>query len=88
MTTQNRCGNCAFWGRHPTDPGSTDYPKEFRQCTAIIHGNGHNIPFDDNFQRILTPHKAVAVDGSGYFAALRTKEDFACILFDQFKETT
>lgn len=28
-------------------------------------------------------HKAAVMDGSGYFAALRTREDFGCVLWDQ-----
>ncbi len=85
MTAQNRCGNCAFWGRHPTDPELTDeYPDGFRWCTAVIHGNGDDIPIDGDYERILAPYKAVVTDGSGYSATLRTREDFACILFKQY----
>lgn len=32
-------------------------------------------------ERLLKAEKAVAVDGSGYYAALRTQADFGCVLF-------
>ncbi len=83
MTTQNQCGNCAFLGRHPTDPKMTDqYPDEFRWCTAVIHGNS-----DNRYGRSLDPsYKAIVEDASGYSATLRTREDFACILFQEYVE--
>lgn len=87
----NLCGNCKFWGE-------PDDVNEFRQCQAIPHDIHciHNEDKDfENFSwldeegkeeyRKIKRNKAVVTDGSGYFAAIKTKEDFGCVLFEEKK---
>lgn len=65
-----RCGNCQHW----QDPHKflTSVP-DVRECYAVEHHDPDSHPPADA--------AAFVVDGSGYFAALRTREDFACSLF-------
>lgn len=86
--TDKTCGNCMFWGK----PGETEM---FRQCNGVIHDerSRHNDTEEEwkedwhNQQiRHINSLSAVVVDGSGYFAALKTKEDFGCTLFREAGE--
>lgn len=83
----NRCGDCKFWGKE-----SESVTREFRSCTGIIHdGYDRNaVGKEDLDDRVdielvvnIQSRPAVVVDGSGYFAALKTKEDFGCVLFER-----
>lgn len=89
----NLCGNCKFWGKVGDQPQNG-----FKTCQAVIHGRGGYVfeeqsEFDccvidesDSFikeQIELRQKKALAVDGSGYYAAIKTKDDFGCVLFEQ-----
>lgn len=81
----NRCGDCKFWGRKGEDG-------KFRSCTGVIHdessihdeevGDWMDEEYKESVIRI-NALPAVVVDGSGYFAALKTKEDFGCVLFER-----
>ena len=82
------CGTCKHWGR------SKDAGEVFRPCQAVIHdewsqsGTGVDLDADwlDDEERAeiiaFRKLKAVVVDGSGYLAALRTQEDFGCVLHE------
>jgi hypothetical protein len=84
----NTCGQCKFWGS-PKDNTET-----FKQCMAVIHDD--RCLTDGNYDtdawmsedailerdKIRT-HAAVVQDGSGYRAALRCREDFGCVLFEE-----
>jgi hypothetical protein len=86
---ESRCGACRFWG---SDPG--DEKTKFRPCRAVIHDHESVSSSwresDDNDDPEFRPatydavHKALAVvvDGSGYMATLRCREDFGCVLFE------
>ena len=75
------CGKCKHWG----SPEETH--EEYRSCRAIVHDEGSFTSGDGKYQDVPTTtefratHPAVVVDGSGFFAALRSRADFACILF-------
>lgn len=79
------CRLCRFWG-DDKDKGQT-----FRKCMAI----GHAVTaFDDDFNETLVYREdrapvqgAYVVDGSGYYAALKTAEDFGCASFTLPKVT-
>lgn len=84
----NLCGSCKFWG---TDADK----EKFRQCTKIIHDEDRASDNEwdsvedaeyaaDDPERHAQHHnvlaqKAVTIDGSGYFAALKCREDFGCV---------
>lgn len=78
-----------------------DQVGEWRQCGRFIHDdNGYCKPeaeirleedWDANWDQRQLKHPvrmelAVVQDGSGYFAALKCREDFGCVLFEP-KET-
>lgn len=83
----NTCGTCKHWGkdRLPYFPG-------LHPCRAVIAQHDVEKVSDDNGFDVEPPDgcylakggtpKAVAVDGSGYFAALKTREDFGCVLWE------
>jgi len=76
----NFCKNCKFLGEEidkwDCDEGKT-VMTGFHQCKRI----DHDANWDSN--NTVHPDSAVVVDGSGYFAALRVKEDFGCIYFEE-----
>lgn len=63
-----KCGTCRFW-IHKIDSAWPD----LRQCGAVEF-----VDFDAD----QPAGKAVVVDGSGYHGALKTREDFACSLYE------
>ena len=72
------CGNCKHWGNKEEEKEN----EMFRTCQAVIHDNNG---FTEGFRTDLKfrkAHKAVVLDGSGYFAALRTRDDFGCVLWE------
>lgn len=79
-----RCGNCKFWG------DSWD-KEQFRSCKAIEHDQRDRVtvhdydePDDDDATEkaaFRDTHQAVVQDGSGYRAALLSRDDFGCVLF-------
>jgi hypothetical protein len=83
-----RCGGCRFWGK-PAEAGF-----EFRVCTAVEHDDryladqGQDCDWaEDDEERAekrsyRDAHEAVVEDGSGFHAALRTRDDFGCVLFE------
>lgn len=88
----NTCGTFRYWGA-PTeghDPRPSE--KDFRPCRAVIHDQ-ENMSDDDaldycidderkaELSAIRAATKAVVIDGSGYFAALKTQDSFGCTLW-------
>ena len=73
------CGNCTGWGE--PEEG------EFGFCGGIIHDEwcyvDHGKEWTDDEKTLkeideMKKEPAVLHDGSGYYAALRCKEDFGC----------
>ena len=89
---EQACGTCRHWG----DEGSVE---RFRTCEAVIHdvdGKHASLALDSGWEldaaelaeiEAMRKHLAVVVDGSGYHAALKCREDFGCRLW-QDKPTT
>ena len=75
------CGMCKHWGTR------TETHNEYRSCKAVIHDAESLTGDDDQYQDALVKtefrarHPATVVDGSGFFAALRSRADFGCMLF-------
>lgn len=82
----NLCGTCKFWGCND------DVGERFRQCMRVKHDEcrdtcneedpeDYRVDDPERFERHqkTLAEKAVTVDGSGYFAALRCREDFGCV---------
>lgn len=78
-----KCGDCKFWGK----PNNLEDTGDFRECQGILHDKDKVTTastFEDEDAKLLrSENKAVTVDGSGYFAALRTREDFGCVSFSK-----
>ena len=88
-----RCGQCRFWGE------KDDANQEWRQCQAVPHdedGATDKRPFngkgiepsypDAQGAKEMRENLAVVQDGSGYFAALKCRADFGCVLFEDKQE--
>jgi hypothetical protein len=80
------CGTCRHWG------SEDDGWKRFRKCQEIRHdehgesGDNQKSEFVADDESIFDD-EAVVVDGSGYFAALKTQEDFYCSLWQPLPAT-
>ena len=78
----NTCGTCKFWGDAPDrcDPRG---PKgeEFRPCKRIkMQEIDMEAESDAEWHGVISnPCSAVAVDGSGYYAAIKCRSDFGCV---------
>lgn len=84
----SHCGTCKFWG----NAGDTH---RWRQCQAIIHDDRNLTESfnrveewdwleEDQRQELIQVRdaaKAVCQDGSGYFAAVKCREAFGCVLY-------
>lgn len=76
----NTCGNCKFLGEEIEVWDEVDCKDKltgFHNCQRVCHGN------KDRYGDVTHKDSAIVVDGSGYFAALRVKEDFGCIYFEE-----
>jgi hypothetical protein len=87
-----RCGSCKHWGDH------RDAGEKWRRCLAVIHDVDGTIsetchtPIEERdwlteeqrveLVAIRDTAKVICQDGSGYFAAVRCREDFGCILYE------
>lgn len=84
------CGTCKFWGG-PDDDGkyrqcariehdeSSDTSSYEEWDEDEVKYYQENDPERLARHNAMLAEKAVAVDGSGYFAALRCREDFGCV---------
>lgn len=72
-----KCGSCKYFGKEMTrddfEVDEYDIPSGFHKCERIKHDKNHTLSLKE---------KAVLIDGSGYFAAIRVKEDFGCQLWE------
>ncbi len=88
MSSINRCGTCRFWrGVDALDSWSWN----LRPCGAVLQredvpvvkdADGLDVMDDDGNKTPVVMPKAMAVDGAGYYAALKTAEDFGCVLWE------
>jgi len=74
---EKKCGNCKFFNTTTDDGSCLDVlyigaGPEYKPC-GLLTTNSKEI--DNNLPR------ALPTDASGYFAALRVKEDFGCVEF-------
>jgi hypothetical protein len=73
----NTCGTCRFWGLLPSGASYHDEPSHgFKTCGAVEHESAWD---GEKLDRI----KAHVEDGSDYWAALRCKKDFGCVLWEK-----
>lgn len=81
------CATCKWWGFGHKDCGD-DFPwSELRPCGLIVHRLGYQ-EYDDKGEVIppvMPEARAYVVDGSGYYAALKTASDFGCIKHEEAK---
>lgn len=69
------CGNCRFWDNTDCENYNEKHHEEYEAlgtCTYAIHANG------DNGSSSIKRLTACVIDGSGYFAALRTRHTHGC----------
>ena len=87
----NTCGTCRYWGKLK----DFDFAGIIhRPCTRIIHDSDYDATpvvcewdedeVDEGNKRIdkVRNEPALTQDGSGYHAALRTRDDFGCTLWE------
>lgn len=89
----NTCGTCRHWGSGKKNYGAVSVDDMFKPCGAVIHTDDDNLLFvteSDNSKlseetqaeiAAVRARKAVVVDGSNYYAALKVREDFGCVLW-------
>ena len=80
-----RCGDCKHWGKYDPihevpDDNDWDNVNKFdlRQCGAVPHVDRSLDPPNDTVEG----KRAIVLDGSGFYAALKTADDFGCVLFE------
>ena len=73
------CETCKFWG------DEDDKNNLFRECQAINHQASYD-PYEENSDSALEDQLAITIDGSGYFAAIKTQADFGCVLHESLGE--
>lgn len=73
------CKECRYFGEELIAYEHSDKPTPsgYHPCDYIKHGGGS---VEDLVNREAIENVAV-IDGSGYFAAIRVKEDFGCVNF-------
>lgn len=92
----NRCGSCKFWGLPDESKAKwrscTAVIHDDGDATGMTENEGgYTTPVEERgYMRdarkkelivIRDQHLAVAVDGSGYHAALKTRDSFGCVLY-------
>lgn len=79
------CGSCAYWGAGHEQNSESPAWRRVRPCGAVKHDDSDSYRADGSLSTPLSdPNaKAEVVDGSGYFAALRTRADFGCVLYQE-----
>jgi hypothetical protein len=84
----NRCGTCKFWGGHK----NPDAPYKHHPCERIKHDdmNDTSPPMDWKWGEGGKPDEsaddAVVQDGSGFYAALKTRKSFGCVFHEPLEE--
>jgi hypothetical protein len=78
---EKRCETCRHWG------DKSDGNARFRTCLRIQHDDRGESRLQERSEYVpdaesIFDEPAVTVDGSDYFAALRTKADFCCSLWE------
>jgi len=90
MGDLGRCETCLHW--KAVEPDHAFDKLVMGRCVAIRQREDIIEPaqkIDDwaareaEEERLMLLEKAIAVDGSGYYAAVRTQGSFGCILHDQ-----
>ena len=89
------CGTCAYWGVGNTQRDREE-DTIYRPCGAVVHDEHsyarprYDGPHEDDelYGRpaeeeiaAIRKHLAVVQDGSGFYAALKVREDFGCVLW-------
>lgn len=79
-----RCGTCKFWGSDPADDDIRECDPALwarvRPCAGVKHDADDSGPYPHDLHGST---RAEVVDGSGYYASLRTREDFGCVLWEK-----
>lgn len=74
----NTCGTCKHWGagrnEHEYAGASVSRDDEFKPCGAIIQEDYYD-------EKKIAGKRAFVQDGSGYYAAIKVREDFGCVLW-------
>lgn len=84
----NLCGTCKWWGKGAYGPFGNEEDDDgnelsqsgpWRSCGRIPHTHYQNEPED------VAPEnrRAVTCDGSDFFSAIKTAEDFGCVLHER-----
>lgn len=68
-----QCGSCKYWV--PFSPEDYDDIEVFGTCSKVEH-------YTMKHKELANNWLACVVDGSGYFAELKTKESFGCVLWE------
>lgn len=91
MTEIKHCETCKHWGK-PGEGG-----EDFRTCTAVVHDkrglvnewrsdqlddDGYDPEEKAEILGFRSTHSAIVQDGSGYYAALKPRRDFGCVLHE------
>ena len=88
IPTEGRCSSCSHWSNAERDwafdaviMGSCAAIKQREDIVSPAREIGDWDAREAEEQRLLQAEKAIAVDGSGYYAAIRTAPDFGCVLW-------
>jgi hypothetical protein len=79
-----KCSTCKFWTL-PEQDNNAGWMDGVGTCKAVVpiwHETLHPIPNSHDDDDVFDIPLAFVVDGSGYFAALKTKGDFSCCLHE------
>lgn len=83
LPVRARCGTCKFWGSDPQDDeireGNPGLWARVRPCAGVLHDQEASGPYP---YALVAERRAGVIDGSGYYASLRTREDFGCVLWE------
>jgi hypothetical protein len=82
----NNCSNCKHWEFPRVKSWGNDVT--YGECRAVLHNDNYKFdPYpdedEDNDPDTFNIPLACVVDGSGYYAGLRTKSDFSCCLHER-----
>ena len=89
------CGTCRFWGPHDKYEDAPGYAV-CKRIQHDKDGHTSSVEYDEqHMQELVTEdpderekilmgreQKAVSLDGSGYFPAVRSRGDFGCVLHE------